>query len=409
MQQTTYDPVLEVQDLSPLRLLNPLRPPVPGRALVLVPYEGAAVTVWPGDTIPSARFGAWQTAFTVDTGDHRLILTLPLLSRDATFAFQSSLALTCRVIGPEAVVRRGIRDMSAALSDPLRKMLRQVSRHFDIAEFHEAEEALNDAVREFPGDDAIRLSGMQVELLVDADEVASSGRHFRDVVRETRLEGMRRQRHLDMLRADGVEGLIAEILEKEGPTAAWTYIEKAEEAERAELRATLEMILKRGDKDREPFEIAEAERAVLGRVLGGSAAPFGGMRGSRVRGSALPPAPTPEEPREVPSHAYEYLGSEDSTAEEKRASESYDYGMASMSPETPSPHTPIADGPPEDEPIGSDVSAGTPSSHRYDPRPRSLRAPEKSHPAPADDAGGTPPKASRVRGLGSAGPRGGAQ
>ncbi|MYQ98142.1 SPFH domain-containing protein, partial [Streptomyces sp. SID6139] len=236
MQQTTYNPVLEVQDLSPVRLLSPLRPPVPGRALVLVPYEGPAVTVWPGDVIPSARFGAWQKVFTVDTGDHRLVLTLPLLSRDATFAFQSSLALICRVTDPGAVVDRGIRDMAAALGDPLRGILRQVSRRYDIAEFHEAEQALNDTVREIVGDDAIQLSGMQVELLIDADEAATSGRKFRDVVRETRLADLRRRRHLDMLRADGAEGLIAEILEREGPAAAWTYIEKAEEAERAELR-----------------------------------------------------------------------------------------------------------------------------------------------------------------------------
>ncbi|WP_406446869.1 hypothetical protein OHB14_50240 [Streptomyces sp. NBC_01613] len=394
MQQTTYDPILEVQDLSPLRLLNPLRPPVPGRALVLVPYAGPAVTVRPGDAIPSAYFGAWQSAFTVDIGDHRLVLELPLLSRDATFAFQSSLALTCRVTDPAAVVGRGIRDMSAALSDPLRRMLRRVSCHYDISEFHEAESALNDAVRDFPGDDAIRLSGLQVELLVDADEAATSGRQFRDVVRETRLAGMRRQRHLDMLHADGVEGLIAEILEMEGPAAAWSYIEKAEEAERAELRATLEMILKRGDKDREPFEIAEAERAVLGRVLGGSAAPFGGMRSSRVRGSALPPAP---EPREVPLHPY--------SGAAVREEEPYET-MSDLGP-SPSSRPPVIEGPPEDEPVGpvGDVASPDP----YDPRPRGAASetppPSSAVHASSPDSASRP--ISRVRGVRPPGPQGG--
>ncbi|MFJ4801192.1 hypothetical protein [Streptomyces murinus] len=382
MQQTTYNPVLEVQDLSPVRLLSPLRPPVPGRALVLVPYEGPAVTVWPGDVIPSARFGAWQKVFTVDTGDHRLVLTLPLLSRDATFAFQSSLALICRVTDPGAVVDRGIRDMAAALGDPLRGILRQVSRRYDIAEFHEAEQALNDTVREIVGDDAIQLSGMQVELLIDADEAATSGRKFRDVVRETRLADLRRRRHLDMLRADGAEGLIAEILEREGPAAAWTYIEKAEEAERAELRSTLEMILKRGDKDREPFEIAEAERAVLHRVLGGSAAPFGGMRGSRIRGSALPAAPLAEKPSYETHDVYEHV-------------EPAPVSPPALPSKTPAPHTPFPDSPPDDEPLGpgSDgTTAPPPSSHRYDPRPHTPSAADK----PTAEA---PRKASRVRGL----------
>lgn len=407
MAQTTYDPVLKVEDISPLRVLNPLRPPVPGRALVLVPYEGAAVTLWPGDTVPSPRLGTWQTAFTVDAGDHRLALELPLLSRDATFAFQSSLGLTCRVTDPAAVVGRGIRDMSAALADPLRRMLRQVSRHYDIAEFHEAEEALNDAVRGFVGDDAIQLSNMRVELLVDADEVATSGRRFRDVVREARLADMRRRRHLDMLRADGAEGLIAEILEQEGPAAAWKYIEKAEEAERTELRATLEMILKRGDKDREPFETAEAERAVLGRVLGGSTAPFGGMRGSRVRGSALPAA---GETPAVPSRPYGGVGfgPGDTPLDKSLEYAAPPHRSVPVSADTDTDtDTAITDGPPEDEPVGPAGHAHTTSSsRRYDPRPRTAPATENaSSPEPPPST----PRASRVRGARSSGPQGDAR
>lgn len=388
MAQTTYDPVLKVEEIAQLRLFRPLRPPVPGQALVLVPHEGPATAVWPGDTIPSPRIGAWQSAFTLDVADHRLVLELPLLSRDATFAFQSSLALTCRVTNPVAVAARGIRDMSAALADPLRRMLRRVSRYYDISEFHEAEEALNEAVDGLAGDDAIELSSLQVELLVDADEVASSGRSFRDVARETRLAAMRRQRHLDMLRADGVEGLIAEILEHEGAAAAWNYIEKAEEAERAELRTTLEMILKRGDKDREPFETAEAERAVLGRVLGGSAAPFGGMRGSRVHGSALPLGKeervAPSSPRAVRRDTPPYEPYQDAPAPSGSGFAAEDADGA------------VTAGPPEDEPLGPTESARTaPFSRRYDPRPQAASTPEN---APADGAA-PPPRTSRVRGV----------
>jgi hypothetical protein len=233
--------------------------------------------------------------------------------------------------------------------------------------------------------------------------VASSGRRFRDVVRETRLAGMRRQRHLDMLHADGAEGLIAEILEKEGPAAAWKYIEKAEEAERAELRAALEMILKRGDKDREPFEIAEAERAVLGRVLGGSAAPFGGMRGKRVRGSALPPASAAEEPEGVPPLRRSYHGT-DVTADEKEPHGPSGPDVSHASSEAPSLHLPVTEAPPEDEPIGPDDGTDTPPPRRYDPRPRA--APAAEMPPPPD---GVSLKASRVRGLRRFDPRGGAQ
>jgi hypothetical protein len=420
VHQTTYDPILETEDLSAFRLLSPLRPPAPGRALVLVPHSGPALTVRPGEAIPSSRFGAYQTAYTVDTGDHRLVLALPLLSRDATFAFQSSVALTCRVTDPAAVVARGIRDMSAALVEHMRRILRQVSRHYDIAEFHEAEEALNDAVRDFRGDDAVRLSSLHVELLVDADEVSSSGRQFRDVVRESRLAGMRRQRHLDMMRADGVEGLIAEILERDGAAAAMAYIEKAEAAERAELRDTLRMILERGDKDREPFEIAEAERAVLGRVLNGSEAPFGGTRRSRIRGALRPSDPPSssvpraheyaEEP-EVPAAYLPEPDEPDRTSAGASAGSVHDGGTYGSYER---PHTvtaPTKDGPPEDEPIGTPPGGDTgdgygkePSGRRYDPRrsPGTDDAPTDAadaRPADSGSTSGATPPASRVRGI----------
>ncbi|WP_406505863.1 hypothetical protein [Streptomyces sp. NBC_00212] len=205
--------------------------------------------------------------FIIDMAEHRLLLDIPLLSRDPTFSFRSRVDLVCRVADPAKVVSRGIRDMSAALYGYLRKTLRGVARDYDIAEFHEAEQALNAGLAGFTGDDAIGLRNVQVELLVDQDEIIGSGREFRDVERETRLAGMRRRRHLDMIREEGVDGLIAEIMEREGPRAALAWIEKGE-AERREVRGeVMRMVLERGDADREPFEQAELERAVLEEVL----------------------------------------------------------------------------------------------------------------------------------------------
>ncbi|PYC78402.1 hypothetical protein C7C46_16330 [Streptomyces tateyamensis] len=300
MTQLTYDPVLSCVDVAPLRLLNPLRSPEPGRALVLVPHSGSAVTVRPGESVPSARFGGYYKAYTVDLTDHRLALAIPLLSRDVSFAFQSSVTLTCRVTDPAEVVARGIRDMSGALFEAVRRILRTVSARYDISEFHQAEQALNEAVRGLDGDGAIRLADIHVELLVDADEAAGSGREFRAVARETRLGSMRRHRHLDMMREEGVEGLLAELVEKEGAPAALAWIEKAEAAERTELFSTLKLVLERGDAEREPYEIAATEKLVMERMLGGSAAPFGGTR-SRLRGSLALPAPAGLE-SSAPSH-----------------------------------------------------------------------------------------------------------
>ncbi|MEE1772746.1 hypothetical protein PUR34_32470 [Streptomyces sp. JV185] len=283
--ELTYDPVLDRQPVPRWRLVNPLRPPAPGRALVLVPDKGAALTVLPGEEIPAARFGSYQSVYTVDLSEHRLILDIPLLSRDATFSFRSRVDVVCRVAEPAEVVARGIRDMSGALYGHLRKMLREVAREYDVAEFHGAERALNAAVSGFTGDSAVMLRGFHVELLVDEDEIATSGREFRDVVRETRLDGMRRRRHLDLMRDEGVEGVIAEIMEREGPRAALAWIEKGDAEQREACLSALRMVLERGDADREPFEQTELERAVLDGVLGGDDRLFGGIRRGRLKGA----------------------------------------------------------------------------------------------------------------------------
>ncbi|GAA2636006.1 hypothetical protein [Streptomyces vastus] len=299
MEEQTYDPVLGSEELPKWRLTNPLRPPAPGRALVLVRDSGSSLTIRSGEEIPSSRFGTYQSVFTVDMTEHRLILDIPLISRDPTFSFRSRVDLVCRVADPAKVVQRGIRDMSGALYGVLRQTLRTVARDYDIAEFHEAEMALNAALATFTGDDAIRLRNIQIELLVDEDEIAASGREFRDVVRETRLEGMRRRRHLDMIREEGVDGLIAGIMEKEGPRAALAWIEKNEAEKREVRREVMRMVLERGDADREPFEQAELERAVLDEVLRDGDGLFeaatrrGRLRGSLARALDAGPEETP--------------------------------------------------------------------------------------------------------------------
>ncbi|MFD3612830.1 hypothetical protein ACFWXA_33125 [Streptomyces atroolivaceus] len=399
--KTTYDPVLDRQPVPRWRLVNPLRPPAPGRALVLVPDKGAALAVLPGEEIPAARFGSYQSVYTVDLSEHRLILDIPVLSRDPGFSFRTRVDVVCRVADPAEVVARGIRDMSGALYGHLRKVLREVAREYDIAEFHQAERALNAAVSGLAGDSAVSLRGLHVELLVDEDEIATSGREFRDVVRETRLDGMRRSRHLELMRDEGVEGIIAEIMEREGPRAALVWIEKGEAEQREARLHALRMVLERGDADREPFEQTELERAVLDGILGGDDRPFGGVRTGRLRGA-------------LSARTGAAGGMERSSG---ATPEHHGEALAPMTPRAPrrvsvrgEVVSPRASAPPEDEPVPVVRSAGRPEEaegtrtrpvrpSRLSGSARSTGTGDPAEPAPAPAPAPQPERVSRVRGT----------
>ncbi|MFD3775405.1 SPFH domain-containing protein [Streptomyces sp. NPDC058612] len=368
MNELTYDPVLDHQPLPRWRLTNPLRPPVPGSALVLVPDSGPALTILPGEKVQAARFGSYQSVYTVDLTEHRLTLDIALLSRDATFSFRSKVDVVCRVADPAETVARGIRDMSGALYGYVRRTLREVAREYDVAEFHQAEQALNVALSGFRGDSAVSLRNLHVELLVDEDEVITSGREFRDVVRETRLDGMRRRRHLDLMRDEGVEGIIAEIMEREGPRAALSWIEKGEAEQREARLQALRMVLDRGDAEREPFEQAELERAMIAGMVGSDDRLPGGARRGRLRGALsagrvpLLPEPAPKEAggRLLPDGGGTRLGTPDPAVRREPGS------TPLYEPIVPPPIAPPDDEPvPRTAPTGSPASAGTarPSAH----------------------------------------------
>ncbi|MEV0386335.1 hypothetical protein [Nonomuraea sp. NPDC050643] len=297
MELYTYNPITKSTNLSLVLPRKPLRPPAPGMALVLAPRKGELLTIRHGESIPDAWYGTYRHVHLVDVTEHRLVLSMPLLSRDPAFGFPSLVRLNCRVADPAEIVLRGIVDVSGALYLPIQRMLRRVSRDFDIGELHLAEDALTESMRTFTGDAALRLRNVTVELVVDSSEILASGRAYRDIERETRLIEMRRERHLRMLRRDGAEGLIAEIMEREGPRAAYDMIAHAEREERQELLAAWQAMLKHSEAEREPWESLQAERALRDRMSGGSSSPFGGIRSTRLRGTLGSPQALDDEPR----------------------------------------------------------------------------------------------------------------
>ncbi|MCO5995831.1 hypothetical protein [Actinoallomurus rhizosphaericola] len=387
---TTYDPIVEIRALRSLRLLSPLRPPEPGRALVLVPRSGEPYAIHHGGSVPSAWVGKYQSSYLVDMTEHWLKIELSLLSKDPSFAFRGSVGLLAGVNDPIEVVARGIRDVGRALEDHTRWLLRQVSRDYDIAQFHDAERALNVAVRGFTGDSAIRLRDVTVELQVDDEEVVASGRAYRDAERDARLSDRRRDRHLAILRRDGVEALLAEIFEREGPQAVLDRIAAAEDAEREELMRAWQTVL--NNSDVEPFDMVEAQRTVLRRLMEGSSAPFGGTRSGRLRGT-IPAASAPPELASGPLPDDDRDGSPGrggvADRDGRRAAE---HGGATgrggtMHGERAGGRPGPSEGPPEDEPDGG--------ADRLGPRGAAPGEPPK----PGGGAGGGARQTSRIRGA----------
>jgi hypothetical protein len=387
MDELTYDPVLVDQELPRFRTLDPLRPPPAGTAMVLIPFRGDMLIIRHGEPIPHARYGAYQRMLLVDVGEHRLVLDIPLLSADAGFAFRGRVGLICRVADPAEVVSRGIRDVSGALYDHLRWMLRQVARDFDIEEHHEAEKTLNATVCSFTGDTAIRLRNIYVELLVDEDEAVNSGRTIRDTRREIRLERTRREANLAALDERGVEALLAKIMETEGPRAVLEWMERAESAERERLSRAWETVLAHSDATREPWELLDAERDIRNRVLGGPTTPFGGTRPGRLRGSLIAGELTDGRSTPVTDRSPErYVD---------RRSEADGLPIEPRDTGGPPPDVRPPAGPPEDEPVGDPHrdDAGRENSGR-DTAHRGADG-DRSRP------GAGSPRVSRVRGTSS--------
>lgn len=375
MEQFSYDPVLRQEEIQTFRLFTPLRPPESGTAMVLEPHRGTSVLVRPGEEVPEARFGAYQRMFLVDTSEHRLGFSVTLVSRDPGFGFRAAVGLSCRVIDPVAVVERGIRDMASTLRGPLRRMLRSVSSRYDISQFHETEQALNDAVSSFPGDSAIRLRRIVIELQVDEEEITTGGRAYRDKLREQRLDSMGRAYNLRLLREEGPEALIAGMLEKEGDRAVLEWIRSEEVSERAELMRALDVVMSRNEGEREPFDTAEIERMIVDRLVDGGSRSTGGLgrvKGVRTGGGPRELEEAPPEPRGRTVRAE------------------------------------FADvGPPEDEPLpgSGHTEPEVDTAPKRDERPFRSRVQERR---PRPSGGGIGPRGSRVRGVrrdGDGGPR----
>ncbi|MEC3975717.1 hypothetical protein [Amycolatopsis sp. H20-H5] len=286
MSNVTYDPIREIVPLRRIRVFKPVAPPPLGTCLVLEPDEGPPLVIEAGQRVPEARLGHYKRAYVVDLGRYGLRLEERLPSADPAFQFTASVSFTCRVHNPAIIATRGVRDITAFVRLPMAKMMRAVSRSYDIGESNDAEAALNAQLETFTGDSAVQLGGYLVELEAGGGAARSSA-EFHDTSREIRMDRMRRAPMSEVV-SGGRDALRAQWLATHGgdPSELLEFEEanKAREAEQL-LRAIGALS---GDKAAEPFDTRDERRRLMSHLLGESAEgrpKRGSLRQSRIAGS----------------------------------------------------------------------------------------------------------------------------
>jgi hypothetical protein len=377
---TTYNPILEIQELRRFRVFTPLAAPRLGTALVLEPDTGEPLVIQAGQRIPDPHMGNYKRSFLIDLGQYSLRLEEELPSADPAFLFRGSVTFNCRVEKPEIIAQHGIRDMTASVRSPLVRMMRRIARMYDISNFNTAEAALNEELDKFSGDPAYHLSNYLVELSVGNEAAAQSSTNYYDTNRDIRIETIRRDAMSGVV-AGGRDKLFAQWLAKyDGDPSALLEMEaEAKALESDNLLRAMSILAPRGG-DTEAFDTREERRRLLRRFLSDSGAGTSPkrepttLRRSRIAGS-LGPSTSRRETREAPDPA-----DGDSEAEPPDRSSRLRRGTDSAAghPEDGSAHPPV----PKDGPAEEGTARGSSAEELHSPRASRVRGLRPNRPAP---------------------------
>lgn len=143
---TDADPVHTVWQLSRFRLGARRFTGRIDHALVCVTRKGAYETFLPPDRPTTVR--RYVAVYEVDTDPHAFQLSVPLPSLVDSFEFEVSADIGWRVAHPARFVRSQERDVPGLLTRELLPLMRNVSRRHPIEADAEAEQAVQQAVRD---------------------------------------------------------------------------------------------------------------------------------------------------------------------------------------------------------------------------------------------------------------------
>jgi hypothetical protein len=269
----TYDPIVERTELRRLRIGSPLRAPELGTAIVLERAVGAPVVVGHGDRVPDARTGNYRRMYLVDVANRGLSFTINAPSADAAFPFTVTVRFACRVVDPVAVVRDGVRDMTAALLPSLGAVVRETAARFDALQPTAAEGAIADRLNSAYPSRTLELGAYAVSVTpVDTEEFVTEQRKIR--VHKMKYEAMK------PIANGSREDMLAHVMsiDDRNPMA---MLDRERADREAETRAQLDALRILMDKDGiEDFDAAEVRKQALSEFF-----PGGGTAGIGKRDS----------------------------------------------------------------------------------------------------------------------------
>jgi hypothetical protein len=170
----TFNPILGEEKFLFWHRLSPQLAPRSGVALVFGDGGARPAVLWPDDTreILAVRWGSYRRIYQVDISAHSFGFDCRLPRSNDAFDFYADVHVTCRVEDPALIIQRHITDARAALEMPLIRVMRSVSRRYNLSRMVDAEKAIAEAIEKKAGCNGFEVENLIVRLATEEEERA---------------------------------------------------------------------------------------------------------------------------------------------------------------------------------------------------------------------------------------------
>lgn len=286
---STYNPIIDEEDIPRFRLFKSRPAPEPGVALVLYKEGQPLVTLWPKDrmTAGEARWGKYKKVYKVDVTEHSFTFDCVLPCESDAFDFQAHIQVTCSVDDPALIVDRDLTDARDVLEPLIVRTMRGISRDYDVVQSAAAETAIVQAIGNESYDVGLELSRVVVELSLEEAaraHIRELRRIERDKEREKKEAELERQRdQLEMERMRTKMDFYAPLIKEEQwqllalqltnhPDDVATVANMLRQQRQTEMEQQLKALRIMLEEDAlEGFQMEDAAKRVLRRFVEGFA------------------------------------------------------------------------------------------------------------------------------------------